>query len=212
MESPIKILTPSLKHINRSHQDLPNILPLPSSSNNFLSPPAFNTFNFSPNLVSNISNSFNCLATVKDSDDYPKKYPSASSDSNLKYTKNVFNFSNTHLLVNEPVVAKTTNFKPPPSPFRVRSPSSFFDTPPSSPLTSVSVLYNLPSFMLTPIVHWLYAECLPNNLDDETCEKLISIGESTPPLNKIVEPCRKYLRNIKIKKCKLKNFLRYFKS
>lgn len=182
---------------------MPNLSSPNPSSSNFLLPPALDMFNFSPRLVNNISSSFNCLTTAKESDivDFPKKYPTSSSDSNLQINKpDVFNFSNSLLLAPIDVPKK-----PLVSPYRVRSPSPFppfMDTPPSSPLTPVSILYNLPSFMLSPILHWLYADCLPHSLDEETLEKLISVGESQPPLNKLVEPCRKYLKNIRIKKCK----------
>lgn len=200
----IRISISSHRHINKSQNDLPNLSSPNPSSSNFLIPPALDMFNFSPRLVNNISSSFNCLTTTKESDivDFPKKYPTSSSDSNLQVTKNIFNFSHSLLLapIEVPIPKKILT-----SPYRVRSPSPFpslIDTPPSSPLTPVSILYNLPSFMLSPILHWLYADCLPHSLDEETLEKLISIGESQPPLNKLVDPCRKYLRNIKIKKCK----------
>ncbi|KAL7743025.1 hypothetical protein ACLKA6_011381 [Drosophila palustris] len=93
--------------------------------------------------------------------------------------------------------------RPPLSPYRARSPSPFpssMDTPPSSPLTPVGVLYNLPTILLSPILHWLYTESMLPELDENICEKLIILAEAQPPLTKLVEPTRKYLRLLRLKK------------
>lgn len=98
-------------------------------------------------------------------------------------------------------------FKNPTSPFRVRSsPLPFLnlsiDAPltPSSPLTSASVLYNLTKDTLMPVLHWLYSESLPLNLNETQLEALLKLCATIPPLNKMSGPCKKYLRLIKLKK------------
>lgn len=127
----------------------------------------------------------------------------SSSDSDLRYCnsrKEVFNF--TSPLPMTPTTAETM-FRGPLSPrIRCGTPTSCLDTPPTSPLTPISILYNLPYAMLTPITYWLYSESLPPKMSEEICGRLIQLGEQTPPLNKIVQPCKKYLQNLNLKKCK----------
>lgn len=171
------------------------------------------------------ANSFNCLTATGKVDNNResasmKKYPPTSlSDSHLETNsnpqpKNIFNFCN-DLILNpnvEPSVV-CSNRRPPLSPYRARSPSPFpssMDTPPSSPLTPVGVLYNLPSFLLSPILHWLYTESLLPDLEEDVCEKLINFSETQPSLTKMIEPCKKYLKLIRLKKCKF--FLNIFIS
>ncbi|XP_050079634.1 uncharacterized protein LOC126567453 [Anopheles maculipalpis] len=180
---------------------------------NFLLPPtSLDSYNLSPKLVANISNSFNCLMPTEANGadgantssiflDVPKRtahQTSSCSDSNLHIDRNVFFFPDA-----VPVSCRV-KFKPPSSPFRARSPSPFpvttLDTPPSSPLTPLSVLNNIPAKMLSTILHWLYCECLPDQLDEETCIQLINMCESTTPLSRMSEPCKNYLRNIQLKK------------
>ncbi|XP_055617390.1 uncharacterized protein LOC129762851 [Toxorhynchites rutilus septentrionalis] len=176
----------------------------PTTTNNFLLPPSLEVYNLSPKIVNNISNSFNCL-TAEDSIflDVPKKQHTSSSDSNLNSDRNIFFFPTANVVNPYPDPSQRSKFKPPSSPFRARSPSPFpcsLDTPPSSPLTPLSVLNNIPSKMLSTILHWLYCECLPEDLDEETCSSLIVMCESTTPLSRMAEPCKNYLRNIKLKK------------
>lgn len=142
--------------------------------------------------------------------------PTSHSDSHLEtsqsHCKNIFNFCQDLMLQPTPTpMPPTTGLaicsirRPPLSPYRARSPSPFpssMDTPPSSPLTPVGVLCNLPNFLLGPILHWLYTESLLPDLDEDVCEKLISFAELQPSLTKLVEPTRKYLRLIRLKKCK----------
>lgn len=191
------------------------------------------TFNFSPNFVNHISNSFNCLTSSKDSIYHltaplgnSKNGQISSSDSHLNSLQdnskeNVFSFP--------PIQATPTHhqgtqkkneqkhklrlsssqiiFKNPSSPFRVRSsPLPFLnlslDMPltPSSPLTSVSVLFNLTKDTLVPVLHWLYSESLPLNLNEAQLEDLLKLCATISPLNKMISPCKKYLRLIKLKK------------
>lgn len=167
--------------------------------------------------MNTLSNSFNCLtASTKESDSAQspiKKYPMSSSDSNLQSSssRNIFNFSNDLFL--NPIENICSSRKPPLSPYRARSPSPFpssLDTPPSSPLTPLGILYNLPSFMLTPILHWLYTESLMPDMDEETCEKLINFAETQPPLIKMMDPCKRYLKLIRLKNCKLSIWFKFF--
>jgi hypothetical protein len=213
----------------------------PQQSSNFLSPPTIHlsTFNFSPNYVNHISNSFNCLASSRDSN-YLLSAPLAanvkngqisSSDSHLNsldenVKENVFNFPSVHASQHVTSHKKTEHknklrlsssqiiFKNSTSPFRVRnSPLSFLnlsiDTPltPSSPLTSVSVLFSLSKDVLIPILHWLYSESLPHNLSEAQLETLVKLCVTIPPLSKMGGPCRKYLRLIKLKKLIVDIFL-----
>lgn len=151
--------------------------------------------------------------------------PTSHSDSHLEtsqaHCKNIFNFCQDLVLHPTPTPTLTPLLapasasaggltvcgirRPPLSPYRARSPSPFpssMDTPPSSPLTPVGVLCNLPTFLLSPILHWLYTESLLPDLDEDVCEKLISFAETQPSLTKLVEPTRKYLRLMRLKKCK----------
>ncbi|XP_050099037.1 uncharacterized protein LOC126579612 isoform X2 [Anopheles aquasalis] len=189
--------------------------------NLLLPPPSLDAYNLSPKQVTNISNSFNCLSAASaetagggggsGSDttgsiflDVPRRIASCS-DSNLSSNRNVFYFPEA-----APATQANANcrvkFKSPVSPglFRARSPSPFpsstLDTPPSSPLTPLSVLNHLPSSMLATILHWLYCECLPEQLDEDTCIQLINMCESTTPLARMSEPCKHYLRNLQLKK------------
>lgn len=146
--------------------------------------------------------------------------PTSHSDSHLEtsqsHCKNIFNFCQDLMLqpASTPLnpggglggssLAVCSIRRPPLSPYRARSPSPFpssMDTPPSSPLTPVGVLCNLPTFLLGPILHWLYTESLLPDLDEDVCEKLISFAETQPSLTKLVEPTRKYLRLMRLKKC-----------
>lgn len=204
---------------------------------NFLSPPTIHlsTFNFSPNFVNHISNSFNCLTSSRDSIYHltaslssSKNGQISSSDSHLNSIQdnakeNVFNFPPVHLTTptqhqksmqkkNDQkhklrLSSSQTIFKIPTSPFRVRSsPLPFMnlslDTPltPSSPLTSVSVLFNLTKDTMVPILHWLYSESLPHHLSEVQLEGLLKLCATISPLNKMIAPCKKYLRLIKLKK------------
>lgn len=211
---------------------------------NFLSPPTIHlsTFNFSPNFVNHISNSFNCLTSSRDSSYHlatplsssARNGQISSSDSNLNNLQdntkeNVFNFSpmaqlptqhqqhhhiqcRTSMKRHEQknrlrLSASQTIFKNPTSPFKVRSsPLPFLnlslDTPstPSSPLTSVSVLFNLPKNTLIPVLHWLYSESLPHNLNEKQLESLLDVCANIAALNKLLGPCKKYLRLIKLRK------------
>lgn len=158
-----------------------------------------------------LSNSFHCLVESKNHENASDTRPNqknyfSSSDSSLQSCttpKNIFNFN--ECLLN-PVDNRQKTCKSPLSPYRCKSPwlcSSFLETPPSSPLTPLHVLQNLPYFLLKPILQWLYAECLPSNLDEETCEKLINLTANITPLNKMMEPCIQYLKLIRLKKCKI---------
>ncbi|ETN67795.1 hypothetical protein AND_000379 [Anopheles darlingi] len=203
------------------HAPLPSCFSL--NSNLLLPPSSLDAYNLSPkHQVTNISNSFNCLTASAAAGggsscstggstgsiflDVPRRVASCS-DSNLSSNRNVFYFPETTPATVNAATCRV-KFKPPASPglFRARSPSPFpnstLDTPPSSPLTPLSVLNHLPSNMLATILHWLYCECLPEQLDEDTCIQLINMCESTMPLARMSEPCKHYLRNLQLKKCK----------
>lgn len=211
---------------------IPSIQPTQQISN-FLSPPTIHlsTFNFSPNFVNHISNSFNCLTSSRDSIYHltaplsnSKNGQISSSDSHLNSLpdnskENVFSFPPTQATPTLTAQKKNEQkhrlrlsssqiiFKNPLSPFRVRSsPLPFLnlslDTPltPSSPLTSISVLFSITKDTLMPILHWLYSESLPHNLNEAQLEELLKLCATIPPLNKMISPCKKYLRLIRLKK------------
>ncbi|XP_039959396.1 uncharacterized protein LOC126760014 isoform X1 [Bactrocera neohumeralis] len=170
------------------------------------------------NRGAHLSNSFNCLtasnigvgldknAALGEMGGMRRFPPTSNSDSHLEtqsHCKNIFNFCQDFLQQPTETTIVCNTRRPPLSPYRVRSPSPFpssMDTPPSSPLTPVAVLYNLPNFLLIPVLHWLYAESLMPDLDENACEKLINFAETQPSLTKMVEPTRKYLKLIKLKK------------
>lgn len=199
----IQITIPTNDCEPNAHKNLPklNLSPI------YLQPP--DKSSLTTHKSNHLSSSFNCL-TGDASKDYfsnqhlQKKYSTSSSDSNLQTSKNIFDFSND--LFMQPIETVCNVRKPPLSPYRARSPSPFpnqnsLDTPPSSPLTPIGVLNNLPSFMLTPILNWLYTESLLPYIEEDACEKLINFAETQPSLMKMVEPCRKYLKLIRLKKC-----------
>lgn len=202
----IHITIPSNECEYNVHKNLPklNLSPI------YLQPP---DMSLSAHKSNHFSNSFNCLPS-EDTNHFhnqhlQKKYSQSSSDSNLQANENIFNFSNDLFL--QPIETVCNIRKPPLSPYRVRSPSPFpnqnsLDTPPSSPLTPIGVLNNLPSFMLTPILNWLYTESLMPNIEEDACEKLINFAETQPSLIKMVEPCKKYLKLIRLKKCESLTF------
>uniref|UniRef100_A0A1I8PSK8 BTB domain-containing protein n=1 Tax=Stomoxys calcitrans TaxID=35570 RepID=A0A1I8PSK8_STOCA len=170
-----------------------------------------------------LSSSFNCLSTKPQQNGSSlnllnieggmRRFPPTShSDSHLEnhnlqpQPKNIFNFCQDVMLQQTSEVCSSSSCntrRPPLSPFRARSPSPFpssMDTPPSSPLTPVGVLYDLPAFLLTPILHWLYTESLMPDMNEDVCEKLINFAEAQPSLMKLAEPAKKYLKMIKLKK------------
>uniref|UniRef100_A0A0A1WFP9 BTB/POZ and MATH domain-containing protein 4 n=1 Tax=Zeugodacus cucurbitae TaxID=28588 RepID=A0A0A1WFP9_ZEUCU len=221
--NPIKIsVTLPISNV-QNHDDNQMSLPRLNISPIYLQPPTEHTSSISNSgLIANrgahLSNSFNCLTTNNIGIGYDKngsncemsgmrRYPPTSnSDSHLEtqsHCKNIFNFCQDFLLQPTETTTVCNTRRPPLSPYRVRSPSPFpssMDTPPSSPLTPVAVLYNLPTFLLTPVLHWLYAESLMPDMDENVCEKLINFAETQPSLTKMVEPTRQYLKLIQLKK------------
>lgn len=145
----------------------------------------------------------------------------SNSDSHLEtsqvHCKNIFNFCQDLMVQPMSSVPLSSGLvsgltacntrRPPLSPYRARSPSPFLssmDTPPTSPLTPIAVLYNLPTFLLSPILHWLYTESLLPDMSEDICVQLINFSETQPSLMKLVEPTRKYLKLLRLKKCKFK--------
>ncbi|KAL1404193.1 hypothetical protein pipiens_019011 [Culex pipiens pipiens] len=145
--------------------------PTTTTTPNFLLPPTLDVYNLSPKLV---SNSFNCLAANSDSIflDVPRKHHVSSSDSNLNSDRNIFFFPAPSMI----------------TPGHLRQPV---------PTHQVQATL-FP--MLSTILHWLYCECLPESLDEETCTSLIAMCESTTPLSRMTPPCKNFLRNIQLKK------------
>lgn len=169
----------------------------PSSTAHFLLPPpsssgclgkkgltgSFNCLSSSPHLLSPPPTTFNHHGN------------NSSSDSDLRQSvknhKEVFNFAT-------PIQIPLT-----PTEMQFRAPPLSPHTPPTSPLTPISILYNLPCSVMKPIIYWLYTESIPPHLTEDVCEKLMVLSEQTP-LNKMTNPCRRYLKNLQLKKCEWK--------
>ena len=228
--NPIKIsvtTTPSTTCAQTTEEQLQKSLPRLNLSPIYLQPPTeshacTNNTSLKSQHYTQLSSSFNCLSTNNqttgnqkcESNGMRRFPPNSHSDSHLEthnlqpQSKNIFNFCQDLMLQHSTDVCNSTGCntrRPPLSPYRARSPSPFpssMDTPPSSPLTPVGVLYDLPAFLLTPILHWLYTESLMADMNEDVCEKLINFAETQPSLMKLAEPAKKYLKLIKLKKCK----------
>ncbi|CAG9817046.1 unnamed protein product [Phaedon cochleariae] len=57
----------------------------------------------------------------------------------------------------------------------------------------------LPEEVLGTILHFLYAECLPDNLTEETARQVISAASPYESLSKLVSNCQLYLKNMALK-------------
>lgn len=60
----------------------------------------------------------------------------------------------------------------------------------------------LPEDVLGTILHYLYAECLPQNLNENTARQCISAARCYPCLASLVTLCEHYLRNVSLKQRK----------
>ncbi|KYB25250.1 uncharacterized protein LOC100141518 [Tribolium castaneum] len=58
---------------------------------------------------------------------------------------------------------------------------------------------NLPEDVLGTILHFLYAECLPENLTEVTTHQVLNAVSQYPCLNKLVSKCNLYLKNMALK-------------
>uniref|UniRef100_W8BR21 TD and POZ domain-containing protein 4 n=1 Tax=Ceratitis capitata TaxID=7213 RepID=W8BR21_CERCA len=221
--NPIKISVTLPISNSKNNDDNQISLPRLNLSPIYLQPPTeYASAGTNSGLVANrgahLSNSFNCLSTNSNGAHSGKSAthgegvgmrrfpPTSNSDSHLEtqsHCRNIFNFCQDFLLQPTETTTICNTRRPPLSPYRARSPSPFpssMDTPPSSPLTPVGVLYNLPTFLLTPVLHWLYTESLMPDMDENVCEKLMNFAETQPSLTKMVEPTRRYLKLIQLKK------------
>jgi hypothetical protein len=61
---------------------------------------------------------------------------------------------------------------------------------------------NLPEDVLGTILHFLYAECLPDNLTEVTAHQVLNAVSQYPCLNKLVSKCNLYLKNMALKQRK----------
>lgn len=70
---------------------------------------------------------------------------------------------------------------------------------------SVSPLADLPEDVLAAILHFLYAECLPNNLSEVCAQQVISAVSriSSDTLLKLASLCEQYLKRLTLKKGKV---------
>lgn len=60
-------------------------------------------------------------------------------------------------------------------------------------------LSGLPEDVLGTILHFLYAECLPANLGEQTARDCIAAAASLPGLERLVRMCELYLKNTALK-------------
>ncbi|KDR13429.1 uncharacterized protein LOC110835411 [Zootermopsis nevadensis] len=60
-------------------------------------------------------------------------------------------------------------------------------------------LSGLPEDVLGTILHFLYAECLPTNLGEQTARHCIAAATSLPGLERLVRMCELYLKNMALK-------------
>ncbi|KAK7869304.1 hypothetical protein R5R35_012870 [Gryllus longicercus] len=60
-------------------------------------------------------------------------------------------------------------------------------------------LSGLPEDVLGTILHFLYSECLPVNLAEQTARQCISAASSLPGLERLVQMCELYLKNMALK-------------
>ncbi|KAJ8971383.1 hypothetical protein NQ317_006950 [Molorchus minor] len=58
---------------------------------------------------------------------------------------------------------------------------------------------NLSEEVLGTILHFLYCECLPDNVTEETARQVITIATAHASLSKLVAICQSYLKNITLK-------------
>ncbi|KAK9873149.1 hypothetical protein WA026_021382 [Henosepilachna vigintioctopunctata] len=66
--------------------------------------------------------------------------------------------------------------------------------------SSVHPLSNLLEEVLGTILHYMYTECLPENLSEATAQRVIMAITDLQFLNKLITMCKMYLRNIALKK------------
>lgn len=58
---------------------------------------------------------------------------------------------------------------------------------------------NIPEDVLGTILHFLYSECLPENLSEETACQVVIAATPYPSLSKLVNNCQLYLKNMALK-------------
>lgn len=67
----------------------------------------------------------------------------------------------------------------------------------------------LPEDVLGTILHFLYAECLPQSLDEDTAREVIAAVAPYQCLSKLINMCNIYLKNLELKMRKFKNTIFY---
>lgn len=71
-------------------------------------------------------------------------------------------------------------------------------------------LSGLPEDVLGTVLHFLYAECLPANLGEQTARNCIAAAASLPGLDRLVQMCELYLKNMALKQRMFENFILSF--
>lgn len=73
-------------------------------------------------------------------------------------------------------------------------------------------LSGLPEDVLGTILHFLYAECLPANLGEQTARDCIAAAASLPGLERLVRMCELYLKNTALKQRRFDIFVLCFSA
>lgn len=73
-------------------------------------------------------------------------------------------------------------------------------------------LSGLPEDVLGTILHFLYAECLPANLGEQTARDCIAAAASLPGLERLVRMCELYLKNTALKQRRFDVFVLCFSA
>lgn len=60
-------------------------------------------------------------------------------------------------------------------------------------------LAGLPEDVLGTILHYLYAECLPANLGEQTAKQCVAFTQGLPGLEPLAKLCELYLKNMALK-------------
>ena len=67
-------------------------------------------------------------------------------------------------------------------------------------------LSGLPEPVLGTILHYLYAECLPRDLDEATAKHCIRVTSKMPGFTRFAQLCDTFLKNVALKQRKLYTF------
>lgn len=61
----------------------------------------------------------------------------------------------------------------------------------------------LPDDVIQTLLHYMYSECLPESLEEETAHKCLLASKNIPGFEKFTELCEFFLKNTALKQCRL---------